>query len=84
MCLLVTIRAHFKGLNGQSFNSERSLQAETYIQGMTWEDRLPRETWQKDANINAVQVMELNGSLKKSSQNVTSTADTDSVCQLIG
>lgn len=81
MCLLVTIGAHFKGLNGQSFNFEMSLQAETYIQGMTWEDRLPRETWQ-DANINAV--MELNGSLKKSSQNVTSTADTDSVCQLIG
>ena len=37
-CLLrVSIWAHFKCLNGQSFSSERSVQAETQIRGMTGE-----------------------------------------------
>lgn len=45
-----------------------------------WGHHLPREMWQKNANIYAVQGVELNGSLKKLSSNVISTVDPDSIC----
>lgn len=37
MCFLVSIRAHFQCLNGESFNSESSVQAETQIRGVIGE-----------------------------------------------
>lgn len=45
-----------------------------------WGHHLPREMWQKNENIYAVQGVELNGSLKKLSSNVISTVDPDSIC----